>query len=122
MTNRVPYWDDLRWDDEGDRIYDGTCLPVNDHQAEVSGWGEGSYNCKIICPEANLGGCVLTNDGKRQECWMIPWMDNIATELIDESDVKIWMQIQDTSQEHMLADEEGFTFKFVTVLGIEETT
>jgi hypothetical protein len=117
MNNRVPYWDDLRWDEDGEQLYDGTCLLVDDHQVELYGWEQGTYRCRVICPDADEGGCVITNAGDRQECWMIPWMDNIGPELVDGGDVTVRFSIKDTSQDHMLSDEEGFTIELMAVIG-----
>lgn len=116
MADRLHYYDRDEWDDEGERVYHGTCRPVADHQVELSDWFGGNYSCKIICPEQARGGCVLLHDATRRECWMVPWMDNPGTELVDTSDVTVRMAIEDTSAENGLSMEEGYTIRFVKAM------
>lgn len=101
---RVEYWDDQRWDENGEQIFDGTCLPLEAHLLELFGWQEGPQT-RLLCPEEDLGGCAVNHDGKRQSCYMNDWYSNLGEEMLDPSLLTIQLTI---TQGEILGDG-GFT-------------
>ncbi len=108
---RIPYWDEERWDDEGEKIYDGTCLPIEAHVLELRDWYDGP-STRIICPEADLGGCSLLDSGKRQGCFVDDWYSNAGNEMLDDGLLKILLKIR-VGEYH---EDDGFTIVPVDVL------
>jgi hypothetical protein len=108
---RVDYWEEERYNDVGEPVIDGTCLPIEAHILELWGWEEGP-STRVLCPEQDLGGCCVLHSGERRNgCYVKDWYDNLSAEMLDSSDLTIGLTIR---QGDNLGDD-GFTLVPVNV-------